>query len=186
VAKVIYSMGVSADGYIEDAEGDFGWSAPSEDAHRLANAQAREARAFLYGRRLYEVMEGAWPDAARRQDELSDVEAEFARAYVETPRIVFSDSLESVPSGTTLVRRADAHAEVARLKAQPGGHLDLGGATLAASLVDHIDEFRMWVTPTVVGGGKRFFPSAWLDLELAEARTMSHGIVYVRYVRGAA
>jgi dihydrofolate reductase len=185
VAEVVYSMGVSLDGYVEDADGSIAFSAPGDDMHRLANEQARAAQAFLFGRRMYELMEPHWTDAARRQDELTEVEAEFARAYVETPRIVFSDTLESVPAGTRLVRSADARAEVERLKQQPGGHLELGGPGLAASLFDLVDEVRMWVSPTVVGGGKRFFPPTRADFSLAEARPLDGGALYVRYARRA-
>src|SRR5215218_1393165 len=58
VGDVIYSMGMSLDGYVEDRDGSFAFSAPDDEMHRLANAQARDAAAFLFGRRLYEVMEG--------------------------------------------------------------------------------------------------------------------------------
>lgn len=184
MAKVIYGMGVSLDGYVEDAHGNFSWAAPSEDLHRLANQQAEEASAFLYGRRLYELMETYWP-TAREREELSEVEAEFARIYVQTPRIVFSDTLESVGEGATLVRSADAVGEVARLKQESEGDLDLGGPGLAASLFDLIDEFRLWVNPVIVGSGRRFFPPLAENskLELSENRTLSSGVVYLRYER---
>ena len=186
MARVVYSLGMSLDGYVEDESGGFEWSAPAEDVHRIANEHAREASAFLFGRRMYEMMEAYWPAAAERGD-TPTVEAEFARAYVETPRVVFSDSLESVSDGARLVRSADARAEVARLKEQPGGHLELGGPTLAASLVDLIDEFRPWVSPVLVGAGKRFFPAPpeQLRLRLVESRTCSGGVLYLRYERAA-
>ena len=97
--------------------------------------------------------------AAAMQDDLPDVEAEFARAYVDTPRFVFSDTLESVPSGVELVRSRDAAAVVSRLKDEIEGPLALGGAGLAASLLDLIDEFQLVVLPVVVGAGKPFFPA---------------------------
>jgi dihydrofolate reductase len=182
MARVIYGMGVSLDGFVEDADGNFDWSAPAEDVHRLANQQTREAAALVFGRAMYEVMEPFWPEAATRTD-LPEVQLEFARAYVETPRIVVSDSLRDVPDGVRVVRRADAAAEVRRLKEQPGGHVDIGGPTLAAALVDLIDEFRMWVNPVIVGAGKRFFPAAQAPLTLLDARSMSNGVLYLRYER---
>jgi dihydrofolate reductase len=183
MGKVLYSMNVSLDGYIEDPNGSIAFSAPDDDVHRLANEQARQASAFLFGRRLYEVMEEPWTTAASR-DDLPDVEAEFARAYVKTPRIVFSDTLKSVPEGIKLVRSKDAVAEVTRLKQQTDGDLDLGGASLAASLVDLVDEFRLYVMPVVVGGGKPFFAARKkLRLRLAEHRAFASGTVYLRYER---
>jgi dihydrofolate reductase len=184
MARVVYSLGMSLDGFVEDSSGDFGWSAPREDVHRLANESARQASAFLYGRRMYELMEAHWP-AAAKLDDAPEVEAEFARIYVDTPRIVFSDSLESVGDGARLVRSADAHAEVTRLKQEAGGQLAIGGPALAASLVDLIDEFQPWVSPVLVGSGKPFFPvpPEQLDLRLVESRTCDGGVLYLRYER---
>jgi dihydrofolate reductase len=184
VARLVYSLGVSLDGFVEDETGGFGWSAPDAEVHQLANDQAREARALLYGRRMYEIMEPYWPNAVDDPD-AGPIERDFARAYVKTPRIVFSDTLESVGDGCRLVRSADARAEVERLKQEDGGHLDIGGATLAASMADLIDEFRMWVNPVVVGAGKRFFPQQRLDLELLESRTFASGTLWLRYGRRA-
>lgn len=181
MGKIIYSMHVSLDGYIEDPNGGIEFSAPDDDVHRMANEQARQASAFLFGRRLYEVMEEPWTAASRR-DDLPDVEAEFARAYVETPRIVFSDTLDTVPEGVRLVRSGDAVAEVTRLKQQTEGDLSLGGASLAASLVDLIDEFRLYVMPVVVGGGKPFFAARkQLHLRLIEHRAFASGTMCLRY-----
>lgn len=184
MGKLIYSMNVSLDGYIEDPSGSIEFSAPDDDVHRAENEQARGASAFLFGRRLYELMEGYWP-TAESQEDLSETEAEFARAYVQTPRIVFSDTLESVAEGARLVRRSDAVAEVMRLKHQSEGHLALGGAGLAASLVDLIDEFRLYVMPVAVGGGKPFFPARpeKLRLQLSEHHAFASGAVCLRYER---
>jgi len=183
MGKVLYSMNVSLDGYIEDPHGSIEFSAPDDDVHRLANQQAREASAFLFGRRLFEVMEEPWTTAASR-DDLPDVEAEFARIYLRTPRIVFSDTLDSVPDGVRLVRSKEAVAEVTRLKRETDGDLDLGGANLAASLMDLIDEFRLYVIPVVLGGGKPFFGARKkLQLRLVEHRTFDSGTAYLRYER---
>lgn len=184
MGEVIYAMGMSLDGYVEDPDGSIAFSAPDDEMHRLANEQARETAAFLFGRGLYEVMEDYWTDAATR-DDMPEVEAEFARAYVGTPRIVFSDTLDSVPEGCTLVRSGEAVAEVTRLKQETDGHLGLGGAGLAASLVDLIDEFRIWINPVAVGGGKPFFPvgGGELRLRLVEHRAFASGALYLRYRR---
>jgi dihydrofolate reductase len=184
MGKLIYGMNVSLDGYVEDPSGSIEFSAPDDDVHRAANEQAREASAFLFGRRLYEVMEDYWTTAATREG-VPDVEAEFARAYVATPRIVFSDTLDRVPEGVRLVRSIDAVAEVTRLKRESDGPLDLGGPTLAASLIDLIDEFRLFVVPVAVGGGKPFFPPGRepLRLRLFGHRVFASGTVELRYER---
>jgi dihydrofolate reductase len=177
-----YSMSISLDGYVEDRTGSIAFSIPDEEVHRFSNQQAGETAAFLFGRGLYEVMEEFWTAPERADGE--DVEAEFAREYTATPRIVFSDSLESVAPGCRLVRRADAVDEVVRLKRETDGDLSVGGTGLAASLLDLIDEFRPMVVPAFTGGGKPYFPpGADLRLRLVEQRAFGSGTVYLRYER---
>jgi len=184
MGKVIYGMNVSLDGYIEDSSGGIDFTGPTaDDVHRHWNEHSRAAAAFLYGRRLYEVMEEHWTAAAMQED-LPDVEAEFARAYVDTPRFVFSDTLESVPSGVELVRSQDATTVVKRLKDETEGDLAVAGAGLAASLLDLIDEFQLVVLPVVVGSGKPFFPAgSELPLRLVDQHVFDSGAVYLAYVR---
>src|SRR3954447_5938755 len=177
-----YTMSMSLDGYIEDRAGGIGFSEPSEEVHRFANQETRETAVFLFGRGLYEVMEEFWTAPERADGQA--VEAEFAREYVATPRIVFSDSLSSVAPGCRLVRRADAVDEVVRLKKETDGDLSVGGAGLAASLLDLIDEFRATVVPAFTGGGKPYFPmGADLHLRLIEQHTFRDGTVQLRYGR---
>ena len=176
-----YGMHVSLDGYIEDPAGSIDFSAPDEEVHRVANRQAKNTSAYLLGRGLYEMMEEFWTDPERANG--GEVEAEFARAFTDTPRIVFSDTLDSVPDGCRLVRSPDAHAEVRRLKSETDGTLSVGGAGLAASLIDLIDEIELFVVPTMVGGGKSFYaPDRRLDLTLEEHRAFpASGWMYLRY-----
>lgn len=184
VGRVFFAMGMSLDGYVEDASGSFDFTAPDDEVHRIANEQARDAAVFVFGRRVYELMESYWTGAAAAPDELSEV-VEFARVYVETPRVVVSDSLDDVADGVRLVRRADAAAEVARLAREHEGHIEVGGPTLAAALFDLIDEFRTWVNPVAVGGGKPYFPAGGeqLRLRLLEQRAFASGALSLRYER---
>ena len=68
--KLIYSMGVSLDGYIAGPAGEIDWSAPDEELHRFHNDEARELGGHLYGRRLYE---SCTPLRARRDDHQPEV-----------------------------------------------------------------------------------------------------------------
>jgi dihydrofolate reductase len=182
--KLIYSMGVSLDGFIAGPDGEIDWSAPDEELHRFHNQQAREAGAHLYGRRLYEVM--TYWETADEQPSLPEHELEFARIWKATPKIVFSKTLEKVEGNARLVKH-DAVEEVARLKEQPGKQLAVGGAGLASALlkVGLIDEYRLFVSPVVLGGGTPYFPALEerINLELVETRTFGSRVVYLRYRR---
>jgi dihydrofolate reductase len=182
--KLIFSMGVSLDGFIVGPDGKFDWSAPDEELHRFHNQQTRELGAHILGRRLYETM--LYWETADQDPAISDYALEFARVWKPLPKIVFSTTLETVEGNARLARDGIAE-EVARLKEQPGKDLAVGGAGLAAACIKLglIDEFRMFVNPVVVGGGTPYFPALdeRIDLELAETRTFGSRVVYVRYRR---
>jgi dihydrofolate reductase len=182
--KLIYSMGVSLDGFIVGPDGKFDWSAPDEELHRFHNQQTRELGVHLCGRRLYEVM--LYWETVDEDPSAAEHVLEFARIWQDLPKIVFSTTLETVEGNATLATGGVAE-EVAKLKEQPGADVAVGGAGLASSLIelDLIDEYRLFVSPVVVGGGTPFFPAREerIDLELVETRTFSSRVVYVRYRR---
>ena len=180
--KLIYSMGVSLDGFIAGPDGEIDWSAPDEELHRFHNQQTREMGAHLYGRRLYEVM--TYWETADENPSAPEHELEFARIWKATPKIVFSKTLETVEGNATLVRDSVAE-EVAKLKEQPGKDLAVGGAGLASTFIKLglIDEYRLFLSPVVLGGGTPYFPALdeRLNLELVETKTFGSRVVYVRY-----
>jgi dihydrofolate reductase len=182
--KLIYSMGVSLDGFIAGPGGDIDWSAPDEELHRFHNQQARETGVELYGRRLYEVMR-YW-ETAEEDPSATESMLEFARIWKDTPKIVFSKTLGNVEGNARLVRDGAAE-EVAKLKDQPGKDLAVGGAGLASTFVKLglIDEYRLFVSPVVLGAGTPYFPplDERIELELVETRTFGSRVVYVRYRR---
>ena len=177
--KLIYSMGVSLDGFIAGPGGDI--PAPDEELHRFHNEQARATGADLYGRRLYEVMR-YWETAGERDP--SGADHEFQGIWKDTRKLVVSRTLESVGPEYELIR-TDLAERVAALKAEPGGEIASGGADLAASLLalGLVDEIRPFVYPLVLGGGTPFLPAldTPLDLRLLETRTFGSGVVYLRY-----
>ncbi len=170
---LIYSMGVSLDGYVAGPNGEIDWSAPDPELHEFHNEQTRELAAHLCGRRLYETMV-YWETASQG----ADVELEFARVWQALPKVVFSTTLESVEGNARLATGGLAE-ELAGLE----GQVAVGGAGLAAEAARQglIDEYRLFVSPAVLGGGTPFFPEVRLDLELLETRTFGSRVVYLRY-----
>jgi dihydrofolate reductase len=183
MGTLIYGMNVSVDGYIADARGDIGWSNPDDELHRYWNDVTRGVALSLYGRRLYDLMSAYWP-TADQDPEATPVTLDYARAWLDTPKVVFSQTLESVGWNSRL-ERGDAVEVVTRLKAETDGVLEVGGATLAGALVRAglVDEFRIVVHPAVVGGGTPFLPAlpSWLSLRLLETRAFPGDAVLLRY-----
>jgi dihydrofolate reductase len=182
--KLIYSMGVSLDGFIAGPDGEIDWSVPDEELHRFHNQQASEIGAHFCGRRLYEVM--VYWETADQNPSIGETELEFARIWQAMPKVVFSTTLEKV-EGNARLATGEVAEEVAKLKRQPGKDLAVGGAGLAAAFIELglVDEYRLFVSPVILGGGTPFFPvlDERINLELVETRTFGSRIAYLRYLR---
>lgn len=180
--RLIYSMGVSVDGFVNGPDGEIGFSV-DEELHRFHNDEARRTGVHLYGRGLYETMT-YWESAAERHPDSSEHELEFAEIWKRTPKLVFSRTLASVEGNATLVRE-DVIEEVRRLKREPGVELAVGGPGLAATLIEAglVDEYRLFVHPVVHGGGTPFFPPLRerIELEPIDERSFGSGVVLRSY-----
>lgn len=182
--KLMYSMGVSLDGFIAGPNGEIDWSAPDEGLHRFHNEQTREIGVYLCGRRLYETM--LYWETADKNPSAAEYELDFARIWNAIPKVVFSKTLDKVEGNARLVRGGVAE-EIAALKGQPGKDLAVGGAGLASTCIELglVDEYRLFVSPIVLGSGTRYFPAlkARINLELVQTQTFVSRVVYLRYRR---
>lgn len=180
--SLIHSMGVSLDGFVAGPGGEIDWAAPDEELHRFHNQQTREIGVQLLGRGLYEEML-PW-ETIHEDPNATDAELEFARIWTEIPKFVFSSTLDTV-EGNSRLARGELADEVTALKRQDGADLAVGGAGLAAACtrLGLVDEYRLFVSPVVLGGGTPFFPALGhrVDLDLLETRTFAARVVYLRY-----
>jgi dihydrofolate reductase len=181
--RVTYSMGVSLDGYIVGPDGDITAPAPDAEIWRFVMDEIRGVGVHLMGRRLYETML-YWETPAQEQS-FDDSEREWAALWNPLPKVVFSTTLSAVQGNARLASGSLAE-EIEQLRAEPGeGDIAIGGATLAAeaAALDLIDEYRIRVYPMLDGGGIPFFPrrERRVELDLVETRTLSLGVVYLRY-----
>jgi dihydrofolate reductase len=185
MGKLIYTMNVSLDGFVETPDKSVAWTKVDDELHTWFNDDLREVDASLYGRRLYELMAGYWP-TAESDPAATEAMREFGRIWLETPRIVFSTTLRSVDFNSRLVR-GDVGDELARLRTEFQGDLEVGGPNLASQFVRRglVDEYRLMVHPVVLGAGTPFFPQldAPIDLRLAETRAFGSGVTLLRYER---
>lgn len=183
MGTLIYGFNVSVDGYIADAQGDIDWSDPSEELHQYWNDFERNTALSFYGRRLYELMAAFWP-TADQQPETNPMIADYACVWRAMPKVVFSHTLESVDWNARL-ERGDPVDVVTKLKAETEGQLEIAGATLAAPVVRAglVDEYRIVLVPTAVGGGIPYFPPlpSRIPLRLVENRTFPCGTILLRY-----
>jgi dihydrofolate reductase len=188
MGRLIYLMNVSADGYVEDANGSIDWGTVDEELHSWFNDRTREMQASIYGRRMYEVMSGHWP-TAEADPASTDVEREFARIWVGLPKIVFSTTLKTVEGNSRLVS-GDVAEELAKLRSEFDGDIDVSGPTIASAFIERglVDEYGLVVHPVIVGGGKPFFPKLDRPITLrpGETRTFSSGVRYLSFTASRA
>jgi dihydrofolate reductase len=184
VRKLIYFTVVSLDGYIDRPDSDLEWVKVDEELHTFFNELEHDISVYLYGRRMYELMQAYWPNAATQSDLVYEVE--FSRIWKKIPKIVFSSALDEV-EGNARLFKGDAVEEVTRLKHTSGGDLEVGGAILAAALMQAglVDEYRIFIMPVLLGAGTPMIPAlaAALPLKLIETRVFGSGVVYLRYER---
>ena len=181
MAKLIYSVISSLDGYIEDAEGKFDWAAPDDEVHAFVNDLERPIATHLYGRRMYETM-AYWESPASTADQSAAVR-EYGEIWRAADKVVYSRTLEALSSARTRIERELDPAAVRRLKETATGDLSIGGPELAAHAIEAglVDEYHLFLVPVVVGSGKRALPDIRLKLELLDERRFGNGTVYLRY-----
>jgi dihydrofolate reductase len=181
--RVVLTMSVSVDGYFEGPNREIDWHLVDEELHRHMNQWLATAGAFLEGRVSYELMTSVWP-AADRDPGSPPTIAEFARIWVEMPKVLYSRTREHADWNTTVAREV-VPDEVRALAERADGDLVVGGADLAATFFEHdlIDEIRLYVHPVVLGEGRPLFPRGMgtRALRLAETRTFGNGVVLLRY-----
>jgi dihydrofolate reductase len=192
MARLVVTTFVTLDGVMqapggpdEDRSGNFehgGWLVPyfdDETGAFMAEVFER-AGSFLLGRKTYEIFAGYWPNVTDENDPI-------ASGLNSLPKYVASRSLERADwEGSTVIR--DVPAEVAALKEQPGGELQVhGSGDLIQSLIEHdlVDAYNVLTFPVMLGTGKRLFPEGVRPgaLRLTESRTTGNGVVISSYER---
>ena len=182
MAKLIYSVIASLDGYIEDENGNFDWAAPDEEVHGFVNDLERPAGTYLYGRQMYETM--VYWETAHTLSDQSPAVRDFADIWQAADKIVYSKTLETVSSARTRIERDFDPEAIRRMKAASSRDITVGGPDLAAQAIKAglLDELQLFLVPMVVGGGKRALPAnVRLNLELLDERRFGNGVVFLHY-----
>jgi dihydrofolate reductase len=181
MARLIYSAIASLDGYTNDADGNFDWSAPDEEVHAFVNDCERPIGTYLLGRRMYDVMV-AWEtmDVAGEPPPMRD----YQQIWQAAEKVVYSRTLEAPSSARTRIEREFDAEAVRALKASAESDISIGGPELAGQAIAAglVDEISLFLNPIVVGGGNPALPAGvHVPLELVDERRFANGVVYVSY-----
>ncbi len=174
MAKLVFGMNQSLDGYVDHTE--FG---PSPTLFRHFIEEAQRQAGSVYGRRMYEIMR-YWDDEHPEWDE---PERAFAAAWRRQPKWVVSRSLDSVGPNATLVR-SDLERAIRGLKAERDGEIEVAGPQLAHHLTELglIDEYRIYLHPVVLGHGTPYFAGPRPRLRLLATDRIDEDVVRLTYV----
>jgi dihydrofolate reductase len=170
----------------EDREGGFrhgGWLVPYFDEKfvEIMTEWTKRAGAFLLGRKTYEIFAAYWPKSTDPADEI-------AVALNTRPKFVASRTLNRVNWNNSHLLKGDVAEEVAKLKVQEGGEIQVhGSGELLQTLLKHnlIDTLRIWLFPVVIGTGKRVFGEGTIpgSFRLVDTQQTTPGAVLHVYER---
>ena len=176
--KLFWQVNVTLDGFMEGPNRELDDTAQvvDEDFDRYATEMLKSIDTILLGRVTYQLFAGHWPSATGRDaDRLNGL-----------PKVVFSRTLKKLDWKNSRLVEGNVADEVDRLKRQPGKDLALFGSADLASIfirLGLIDEYRVLVTPVVLGRGAPMFKGVRdrISLKLLRATTWSSGIVALYY-----
>lgn len=172
----------------EDRDGGFqhgGWLVPYFDAKfgDIMTEWTKRADAFLLGRKTYEMFADSWPNSTDPADEA-------AVALNTRPKFVASRTLDKLTWNNSHLLKGDVAQEVAKLKAQQGGEIQVhGSGNLIQTLLQHdldlVDTLRIWQFPVVLGTGKRLFGAGTIpgSFRLVDTQLNTTGAVLHVYER---
>ncbi len=176
MAKIVFGMLVSLDGYVDHDAFD-----PDPVLFRHFIEQTRELAGSVYGRRLYEIMR-YWDED---DPDWTPDYREFAQVWRSSPKWVASRTLKSVGPNATLVPDG-IEALIPKLKAELAGQIEVGGTVLAHYLgeLGLIDEYQLHIFPAVLGSGKPLFAGPLPPLRLTASERIGAEVIRLTYVPG--
>lgn len=172
---------ITLDGFFEGPNQDISWHTVDDEFNAFANEQLNSTDVILFGRVTYEGMASYWPTPVAIEND--PVIAEQMNSF---SKIVFSRTLAKAEWNNTRLIKDDVAGEITKLKQQPGKDIAIfGSANLTASLMRMglIDEFRIIVSPIVLGKGTPLFQNVDkpVNLKLLKTRIFGNGNVLLYY-----
>jgi dihydrofolate reductase len=184
--RVVASIGISLDGFIEGPERQIDWHRIDAELHQYLNDDLRSMAGFVEGRVTYELMAAYWPTADADPDASPQI-VDFAQIWRGMPKVVLSRTMTETDDPRATIRREIDPDEIRALTEQ--GDIVIGGADVITAFreLDLVDDYRVYVHPVLIGRGKRLFPDtdAAADLRLVDTRIFGNGVVRLHYLRAS-
>ncbi|MEZ5428972.1 MAG: dihydrofolate reductase family protein [Pyrinomonadaceae bacterium] len=155
--KVRLAMQMTVNGYVAGPNGENDWMTwnPDDEFMAFINSHFDSSDTLLLGRKMAGEFINYWESALDKNPDTP-----FARQIVETPKVVFTKTLDGSNWNNTTLAKGDLAEEIAELKKQNGKDIAVvGGAGFVSSLIKEglIDEYHLIVNPTAIGSGMTIF-----------------------------
>ena len=187
--KIIAFVHVSLDGYIAGPNNELDWGTMTDDAmgKYLIGELLEDVDSVVIGKNLYQGFNSFWPSVALDQNSPTELR-EFAQWLIDSPKYVFSTTLESADWNNSTLIKSDIEGAITQIKALPGKDIVVfGGASFLASLTKFglIDEYRLKLEPVLLGAGKPLFGEGTerAKLKLTRCKEFESDVVGLYYQR---
>lgn len=179
--KIIVFENVTLDGFMSGPNGELDWAIRDDEVTQYSKEGQASTDMFLFGRVTYEMMASFWPTPAG--ESTNPVFAEFLN---NTPKIVFSTTLQTADWQNTEVSNELNKDEILKLKQLHGENMMIfGSGTIVEQLTNLglIDEYQLMINPVILGKGKSLFKDIKdrINMKLVKTKTFSNGIVLLQY-----
>jgi dihydrofolate reductase len=157
--KLILQMQMTIDGFVAGPNGELDWMIWEwdDDIKKYVNELTDSVDTILLGRKMTEGFISYWSSVVKNPEE---PEYEFGKKMIDTPKVVFSKTLDKISWVNTRLASGDLSEEVNRLKKQPGKDIMVyGGASFVSALInnDLIDHYHLFINPVAIGKGLTIF-----------------------------
>ena len=170
--KVILSLAVSVDGYIEGPNGEYDWCLSDQDYGMTEFFKRIDT--ILMGRKSYELIQTQQAGKSKEQGPYSALKS-----------IVFSNTLKTLGEGFELAQSSPREVITALKKKEGKDFWLFGGSGLTTSFINDglIDEMVLAVHPIILGAGTSLFQNirGRIPLKLIESKPYNSGLVMLKY-----
>ncbi len=183
--KLKLQVQITVDGFVAGPNGELDWMAfkigKDDKLEQFVYDLTDSSDTILLGRKMTEGFMDYWESVKPDSTEYI-----LAQKMVNTPKVVFSHTINEVKGKNVSLAKGNLADEIAALKNRDGKDIVVyGGAGFVSSLIagGHIDEFNLFINPVMIKEGLRIFDNLGKRQKLVSLGATAYdcGVNVVRY-----